>query len=185
MQTVASFPKLFFQRTLRNNPKVRLLDEGSYMSRECDAKVTARGPKGAWTHILIPFDAAEAFGRRGLIPVTGTINGHAFRSSLTPEGEGRHYLMANKAMLAGAKAAAGDVVQLVLALDTAERTVTMPAELEAALKGTRAGEVFAGLAYSCRKEYAVWIDGAKKQETRASRAQKAVAMLLEGKRTPH
>jgi hypothetical protein len=156
------------------------------MPRECDVKLTARGPKGAWTHIMIPFDAEEAFGRRGLIPVTGTINGYSFRSSLTPEGEGRHYLMANKAMLAGAKAAAGDTVHLVLDLDKAERTVTIPAELEAALaSSSKAGEIFAGMAYSCRKEYAVWIDGAKKQETRESRAQKAVAMLLEGKRTPN
>jgi hypothetical protein len=155
------------------------------MHRECDVKLTARGPKGAWTHILIPFDAAEAFRRRGMIPVSGTINGHAFQSSLTPEGDGRHYLMANKAMLAGAKAAAGDTVHLVLELDTAERTVNVPAELEAALVGSsRASEIFAALAYSCRKEYAVWIDGAKKQETRESRAQKAIGLLLEGKRTP-
>ncbi len=156
------------------------------MFRECDVKLTARGPRGAWTHILIPFDAAEAFGRRGLIPVTGTINGHSFRSSLTPEGEGRHYLMANKAMLAGAKAAAGDAVHLVLELDTAERTVTIPAELQAAFESnSKASEIFAALSYSCRKEYAVWIDGAKKQETRVSRAQKAAAMLLDGKRTPN
>jgi len=155
------------------------------MRREIDVKLTARGPKGAWTHILIPFDAAEAFGRRGQIPVAGSINGFAFRSSLTAEGDGRHYLMANKAMLAGAKAAAGDSVHLVLELDQAERTVAVPAEREAALAASgAAASIFAALAYSCRKEYAVWVDGAKRQETRDSRAQKAVVMLLDGKRTP-
>ncbi len=155
------------------------------MSEECDVKLTARGPKGAWTHVLIPFDAAKAFGRRGRIPVIGTINGHSFQSSLTPEGEGRHYLMVNKGMRTAARATAGDTVHLVLALDTAERTVTVPGELQTALESSReASAKFAGLSYSCRKEYATWIEGARKQETRDSRARKAISLLLDGRRTP-
>jgi hypothetical protein len=150
---------------------------------ELDVKLTGRGPKGAWTHILIPFNAAEVFGRRGLIPVTGAINGHAFRSSLMPEGEGRHYLAANKTMLAGAKAAAGDTVHLELELDTAERTVDVPPELTAALAPSpQAAAAFARLAYSHQKEYVDWIIGAKKQETRVARAGKAAEMIAEGKR---
>jgi hypothetical protein len=153
------------------------------MRQEIEVKLTARGPRGAWTHILIPFNAAETFGRRGLIPVAGTINGFAFRSSLTPEGEGRHYLMVNKAMLAGAKAAAGEVVHLALEPDQSERTVTVPPELKAALASSSpANAAFSTLAYSHRKEYADWVGGAKKPETRQARAQKAVAMLLEGRR---
>jgi hypothetical protein len=148
-----------------------------------DVKLTGRGPKGAWTHILIPFNAEEAFGRRGLIPVAGTINGHAFRSSLMPEGEGRHYLAANKTMLAGASAVAGETVHLVLALDTAERIVEPPAELAAALKShPQAKAAFERLSYSHRKEYADWVAGGKKPETRESRAQKAVEMIVAGKR---
>jgi hypothetical protein len=152
------------------------------MHKECEVKLTPRGPNGAWTHILIPFNAEQAFGRRGLIPVAGAINGFAFRSSLTPEGNAQHYLMVNKAMLAGARAAAGDTVTLALALDEAERTVSVPAELEAALaQNPAAAAAFAGLSYSHRKEYADWIAGGKKPETRDARAQKAAAMLIEGK----
>ena len=153
------------------------------MRQELEVKLTRRGPNGAWTHILIPFNAEEIFGRRGLIPVAGTINGHPFRSSLMPEGEGRFYLAANKAMLAGAGAKAGDTVHLVLELDKAERTAEVPAELAAALRtNPTATANFAALAYSHQKEYADWITGAKKQETRDARAQKAAAMLSEGKR---
>ncbi len=152
------------------------------MRQECEVKLTARGPKGAWTHVPIPFDAAEAFGRRGMIPVAGLINGFAFRSSLMPEGDGTHSLTINKAMLTGAKAAAGEIVHLVLEPDKAERSVITPPELEAALRDSpAAAAAYAALAYSHRKEYAVWIAGAKKHETRTARAQKAVQMLIEGK----
>ncbi len=150
---------------------------------EFDVKLTGRGPKGAWTHILIPFNAEEVFGRRGLIPVSGTINGYAFRSSLMPEAEGRHYLAANKTMLAGAKAVSGDTVHLVLELDTAERTIEPPPELASALQSDpRADAAFEKFAYSHRKEYADWVAGGKKPETRQSRAQKAVEMIAAGKR---
>jgi hypothetical protein len=44
-----------------------------------EVKLTARGQKKRLdTHIPIPSDAVEAFGRRGMIPVAGLI---AFRSS--------------------------------------------------------------------------------------------------------
>ncbi len=152
------------------------------MKKALDVQLTARGPRGAWTHILIPFAAEEVFGRRGLIPVAGAINRYRFRSSLMPEGEGRHYLAVNKAMLAGAQAAAGDTVHLVLELDTAERTVAVPAELTAALAiDPSAAARFAALSHSHRKEYADWVAGAKKQETREARSLKALGRLLAGK----
>lgn len=153
------------------------------MRQHMDVELPARGPKGAWTHILIPFDAAEVFGRRGLIRVAGTINGHPFRSSLKPEGQGRHCLAVNKEMLAGAGAAPGEVVHLVLEPDAAERTVEVPAELALALASApKASSLYAGLSYSHRKEYAEWVGGAKKIETRKSRAQKALVMLVDGRR---
>jgi uncharacterized protein YdeI (YjbR/CyaY-like superfamily) len=90
--------------------------------------------------------------------------------------------MVNKAMRNGAGVAAGETVKLALAPDKSEPTVAMPAELEAALAhNTAAAAAFAGLACSHRKEYADWIAGAKKQETRTGRAQKAALMLIEGK----
>jgi uncharacterized protein YdeI (YjbR/CyaY-like superfamily) len=87
-----------------------------------------------------------------------------------------------KAMPAGANAAAGEIVNLLLKPDKAERTVITPPELEAALRESpAAAAAYAALAYSHRREYAVWIEGAKKPETRAARAQKAVLMVIEGK----
>jgi uncharacterized protein YdeI (YjbR/CyaY-like superfamily) len=67
-------------------------------------------------------------------------------------------------------------------LDQAARTVATPPELEAALAAEpAAAPAYAALSYSHRKEYADWITGAKKQETRESRAAKAIGMILAGK----
>jgi uncharacterized protein YdeI (YjbR/CyaY-like superfamily) len=58
------------------------------------------------------------------------------------------------------------------------QTVDVPPELEAAFADAPAARaVFDALAYTHRGEYATWIDEAKRPETRARRAAKAVAML--------
>ncbi len=153
------------------------------MPREFQARLTARGPGGAWTFLLIPFDVNEAFGTKGRVSVSGTINGAPFRNSLMPEGDGTHAMMVNKGLQTAAKARAGDLVAVALRRDDTERTVEVPAELQRALKSHAVAKAFfAKLSYSCRKEYADWIAGAKQAATRESRAAKALEMLAAGQK---
>ena len=153
------------------------------MAEKFTARLTARGPGGAWTFMTAPFDVAAVFGTKGRVKVAGTMNGFAFRNSLMPEGDGTHAMMVSKALQAGAGARAGDVVRVELDVDRDAREVAVPAELAAALARDPAAEAaFAGLAPSHRQEYADWVGGAKKEETRLSRAEKAVGMVLERKR---
>ena len=140
-------------------------------------------PGGAWTCIRIPFSAEEVFGSKARVPVKGTINGFAFRSSIFPTGDGTHFMMVNKGMQQGASVKPGDSVQVALEKDTAPRVLVVPQDLTDALAND--GEAQAGfdnMSHSYRKEYVDWIESAKREETRARRIQKALTMLSGGER---
>jgi bifunctional DNA-binding transcriptional regulator/antitoxin component of YhaV-PrlF toxin-antitoxin module len=136
---------------------------------------------GQW--IVVPFDAREAFGE-ARPPVRGTVGGTPFRSRLAVYG-GRTYLGLRREIREAAGVGVGDLVEVVLELDDEPREVVIPPELEAAL-GVDADvrATFDALAFTHRREYAEWIDGAKREPTRALRAAKAVAMLRKGVRHP-
>jgi Domain of unknown function (DUF1905)/Bacteriocin-protection, YdeI or OmpD-Associated len=152
------------------------------LKKSFKVKLTPRGPGGAWTFMIIPFDCAAAFGSKARIPVAGTINGFAFRNSLMPEGDGTHAMMVGKELQAGAKAAPGDTVTVVMSVDREERRVEVPPELQAVLdKNKKAAESFTKLSPSHRKEFAEWVGGAKKEETRLDRAARSVPLIVERK----
>jgi uncharacterized protein YdeI (YjbR/CyaY-like superfamily) len=80
--------------------------------------------------------------------------------------------------------AAGDHVDVDIALDSGPREVAVPADLaEALAQDEEARASFDGLSYTHRKEWVRWIEEAKKAETRATRLTTTVESLREGKRT--
>ena len=54
-----------------------------------------------WVIARVPFDAVEAWGKRGQLRVQGEINGFSFRSTLFPDGKGGHFMIVNKKMQSG------------------------------------------------------------------------------------
>ena len=100
-----------------------------------------------------------------------------------PHGDGKHYLVVNRAIRESIGKSAGDMVTVVMGLDSAPRTVTVPNDLKKALEKNRsATDYFEAMAYSHKKTYVDWIEEAKKNETRERRILKAMDMLSEGKK---
>lgn len=147
--------------------------------KQFKARLIARGPKGAWTFLEIPFSVEKEFGSKARVAVAGTMNGFAFQNSLLPQGDGTHAMAVSKSLQAGAKATAGDLVSVRMDVDRSERTVVVPPELQQVLASRPdAKAAFDSLSPSHRKEYAEWVAAAKRAETRKSRADKSVTMVL-------
>ena len=117
----------------------------------------------------------EVFGRKGRIPVKGTINGFAFRSSLMNMGDG-HMMAVNAEMRAGAKCKAGDTVAVVMEIDEEKRTVEVPPNLKKVIAGNaKAKAAWEKLSFTHQKEWARAVEEAKKPETR----EKRIAAMME------
>lgn len=136
-------------------------------------------------YVSIPFNVQEVYGTKGQVKVKATFDGHEYRGVLANMGTGCHILGVRKDIRQAIGKQVGDVVQVTLEKDEAERVVDVPDELKKILsKNTKAKALFDSLSFTNRKEYALWISSAKKEETRAKRLIEIVPRLLEGKKNP-
>ena len=134
------------------------------------------------TGFRVPPDVVEALGRGKRPPVTVTINGHTYRSTIAPYGD-VYMLGVSAEHREAAGVAAGDEIDVDLELDTAPREVEVPEDLAAALADEPEARAFYdGLSYSNRRWYVLSVEGAKTPETRQRRVVKAVEMLREGRK---
>jgi uncharacterized protein YdeI (YjbR/CyaY-like superfamily) len=121
------------------------------------------------------------------MPVKGTINGFAFRTSLFGSAEKGYVVLVNKTMQKGAEAYAGDMAEFTLEPDLEERRAAVPPELAKALKQDRAlARWFEALSYSYRKYMSDDVRKPKSPEARQHRAEQIaerMMLAMEGEQT--
>lgn len=140
---------------------------------------------GGGVFVEVPFNVQEVFGMKGLIPITASIDGEPYSGSLANMGTGCHILIVLKAIREKIGKQVGDSVHVILERDTKERAVDVPQALVQLLDGNaQAKTFFDGLSYSNKKEYARWINEAKREETRQNRLTLTLEKLLAGKKNP-
>ncbi len=133
------------------------------------------------TGVRVPAEVVEALGSTKQPAVQVTIGEHTYRSKVAVRG-GEYKLPISAENRTAAGVAAGDEVEVTLALDTEPRELTVPEDFAHALDAApQARAFFDGLSYSQRQWFVLGIEDAKTPETRSRRIDKAVARLHEGR----
>lgn len=129
------------------------------------------------TGIEVPAEIVTGLGAGKRPKVRATVNGHTYRSSVGVLG-GRYLLPVSAEIRAAAGVAAGDEVEVALAVDAEPRTVAVPDDLAAAFAARPAARrVFDAMSYSHQRRYVLAIDDARTPQTRERRIAKTVDEL--------
>ncbi len=132
--------------------------------------------------VEIPFDVEKAFGEKRP-KVKATFEGVPYRGILSRMGTENHILIVLKNIREQIGKSAGDTIKVTVELDTEPRILELPKELIKELKKDKVAKTFFDkLSYTHQREYVLWINEAKKEETRLNRIMKTIEMLQKGKK---
>ncbi|MFU8945633.1 YdeI/OmpD-associated family protein [Mycetocola zhadangensis] len=127
------------------------------------------------TGIEVPEDVVTGLGAGKRPPVTVTVNGYTYRSTIASMG-GRYLIPFSSDKRAATGIAGGDPIDVEVTLDTEPRTIELPEDFSAALSAQPSAlAAFGKLAPSARKAHVTNIDSAKTDATR----QRRIASIVE------
>lgn len=148
--------------------------------RKFAAEILSNGSGGMY--VIVPFDVEKEYGKKR-VKIVAKIETEIYRGLLVRMGSPDHILLMRKDIREKIGKTMGDIVNVELEEDTQPRVVNVPKDLQNLLDQNPDAKVFfQNISYTHQKEYAQWIEGAKKEETRIRRLNKAIELLKEGKK---
>jgi len=133
---------------------------------------TLEGVEGSSaTFVRVPSKIVQALGGRIRVPVRILINAVEHRTTMCNMGMGP-MIGVPAALRTAARIERGRRITIAVEVDTKERTVDLPADFAKSMSDAER-RTYDALAYTHRKEYVQWIEGAKKPDTRARRIAQA------------
>jgi Domain of unknown function (DUF1905)/Bacteriocin-protection, YdeI or OmpD-Associated len=131
------------------------------------------------TGIRVPAEVVESLGQGRRPPVSVTIAGCTYRSTVGVMG-GQFMLPLSAENRTAAGVAAGDEVEVDVELDTRSREVSVPADFAAALgQHAAARQAFDKLSNSHKQRWVLSVTSAKAADTRQRRIDKAIEALAQ------
>lgn len=139
--------------------------------------------EASWTFVILPKQVSETLPRRGRTTVDVAINGHAFQSTLEPDGQLSHWLKMSDERSLAAGVRVGDIVTFEITPLPREPEPEVPSDLREALEASPAARVvWDQTSAIARLDWIHWIVTAKQAKTREKRISNACDMLASGKR---
>jgi hypothetical protein len=151
-------------------------------------KAKLLGPANAakdasWAFLILPKTASDRLPRRGRTTVDGTLNGHAFRAMLEPDGQLSHWLKVDEPLRKAAGVQVGETVTVRIDPVMQEPEPALPSDLRDALAACpEARAVWDDTTTLARVDWIHWIESAKQAKTRQKRVDEACDKLGGGQR---
>ncbi len=123
--------------------------------------------------IEVPEEVVLGFGAGKRVPVTVTLNGHTYASTVARMA-GRYLVSVSKEVRQAAGVSGGEEHQVTLEHDTSSRAPDVPVDLATALEAAGVRSSFDALSPSRSREHVRSVTAAKTPETRSRRVQKIV-----------
>ncbi|HSW97736.1 MAG TPA: YdeI/OmpD-associated family protein [Candidatus Saccharimonadales bacterium] len=145
----------------------------------------------SWTILRLPEEASAQLPSRGMVMVSGTINGVPFKTLLEPDGrygpgkKPTHWFKPEKKLLGDAHAEAGDTVQVSIEPTKDWVEPEVPEDVQKALQSSpKAHALWMEITPLARWDWIRWIRAVKTPETRQKHIEVALDKLNKGMRRP-
>jgi hypothetical protein len=136
--------------------------------------------------LRLPATASERLPSRGQVAVQGTLDGHAFRTVLEPDGSFGHWMKLDPGLKKAGGLKAGDTVALELAPVSEWPEPRVPADLDGALAAAPKNIqlLWREITPMARWEWVRWVNATKNPDTRQRRVEVTISKMKSGKRRP-